>query len=50
MQRHVQDVINLQNLLNTANKQINDIVNTRNDLLRRDQMMTQALTDKRRAR
>ena len=50
MQRHVQDAINSQNLLNTANKQINDIVNTRNDLLRRDQMMTQALTDERRAR
>ena len=50
MQKHVQDAINSQNLLNTANRQINDIVNTRNDLLRRDQMMTQALTDERRAR
>src|SRR3954451_8684012 len=50
MQRHIQDVINSQDLLNTANRQINDIVNTRNDLLRRDQMITQALTDERRVR
>ena len=50
MQRHVQDVINSQDLLNTANRQINDIVNTSNDLLRRDQMMTQALRDERQAR
>src|SRR3954447_17232384 len=50
MQRHVQDVINSQDLLNTANRQINDIVNTRNALLRRDQMMIQTLTDERRAR
>src|SRR4051812_18989038 len=50
MQRHVQDAINSQDLLNTANRQINDIVNTRNELLRRDQMMTQVLTDERRAR
>src|SRR3954466_15684874 len=43
MQRHVQDVINSQDLLNTANRQIND-------LLRRDQMMEQAWKDERRAR
>src|SRR3989337_2935962 len=50
MQRHVQDTINSQDLLNTANRQINEIVNTRNDLLRRDQMMTQAWRDERQAR
>src|SRR4051794_32488677 len=43
MQRHVQDVINSQDLLNTANRQINDI-------LRRDQMMEQAWKDERQAR
>ena len=54
MQRHVQDVINLQGLLNTANRWINnlmnDLTNTRNDLLRREQMMTQAWRDERRER
>src|SRR3954470_15802495 len=50
MQRHVQDAINSQDLLNTANRQINDIVNTRNELLRRDQMMEQAWKDERQAR
>src|SRR3954447_25604001 len=50
MQKHVQDAINSQDLLNTANRQINDIVNTRNDLLRREQMMEQAWKDERQAR
>ncbi len=44
MQRHAQDAINLQGLLNTANGWINnlmnDLANTRNDCLRRNQLLT----------
>ncbi len=46
MQRHAQDAINLQGLLNTANRWINnpmnDLANTRNDCLRRNQLLTLA--------
>ena len=54
MQRHVQDAINSQRLLNTAfersNDLMNDLANTRADLLQREWMMTQAWRDERRAR
>src|SRR6266496_4334470 len=46
MQRHVQDVINSQGLLNIANERINnlmnDLANTRNDCLQRNQLLTLA--------
>ena len=43
MQRHAQNAINTQGLLNTANRQIynimNELTNTRNDLFQREQML-----------
>ena len=46
MQRHAQDAINLQDLLNTANGRINnlmnDLANTRNNCLQRNQLLTLA--------
>ncbi|CAB5375460.1 unnamed protein product [Rhizophagus irregularis] len=46
MQRHAQDAINLQGLLHIANGQINnlmnDLANTRNDVLQRTQLLTLA--------
>jgi len=54
MQRHVQDSINSQALLNTAlarsNDLMTDLANTRAELLQRERMMTQAWRDERRAR
>ena len=45
MQRHAQNAINTQGLLNTANRQIynimNELTNTRNDLFQREQMLIQ---------
>ena len=56
-QRHVQDLINMQNLLNTANGRIAnfmaEVANRRTNLLQtrhREQMMTQAWRDERQAR
>ena len=43
MQRHAQNAINTQGLLNTANRRIynimNELTNTRNDLFQREQML-----------
>jgi hypothetical protein len=54
MQRTTQDALNNRNLLNTANGRfntlMNDLTNARNDILRREQMMTQAWRDERRER
>jgi DNA repair exonuclease SbcCD ATPase subunit len=54
MDRVANEALHYQGLLNTAygriNYLMNDLVNTRNDLLRGDQMMTQAWRDERRAR
>ena len=49
MQRTANDAVNYQNLLNTANERFNTLMNdltaTRNDLLRRTNMLTQARND-----
>jgi len=54
MDRVANDAIHNRGLLNTANRQFNnlmiDLTNTRNDIHRRDQMLTQALRDERQAR
>ncbi|CAI2201381.1 6852_t:CDS:1, partial [Funneliformis geosporum] len=54
MQRHTQDNVNLQGLLNASNGQnnriMNDMTNLRNDCLRRARMMEQAWRDERQAR
>ena len=46
MQRTANDAVNYRNLLNTANEWVNTLMNdltaTRNDLLRRTNMLTQA--------
>ena len=53
MDRVANDAIHNRGLLNTANRQFNnlmiDLTNTRNDIHRRDQMLTQALRDERQA-
>ena len=45
MQRYAQNAINTQGLLNTANRQIynimNKLTNTRNDLFQKEQMLIQ---------
>src|SRR4051794_33029104 len=54
MHRVANEALHYQGLLITANEQFNnlmfDLTNTRNDIHQRDQMMTQALRDKRQAR
>ena len=47
MQRVVDDATNNQNLLNTANVRINNIMNDLNNFIRREQMVTQAWREER---
>ena len=53
MDRVANDALHNQSLLNTANRQYNnlmvDLTNTRNDIYRENQMMIQALRDERQA-
>ena len=53
MDRVANDALHNQDLLNTANRQYNnlmvDLTNTRNDIYRENQMMIQALRDERQA-
>ena len=53
MNRVANDALHNQSLLNTANRQYNnlmvDLTNARNDIYRGNQMMTQALRDERQA-
>src|SRR5947207_955121 len=53
MNRVANDALHNQDLLNTANRQYNnlmvDLTNTRNDIYRENQMMIQALRDERQA-
>ena len=50
MQRVADDATNSQNLLNTANIRLNNLMNDYDVLHRREQMVTQAWMDERQAR